>query len=240
MEKKRRIGLGVMGWGSALFMMKTRFASPEAAAIREELMQLVARTSYEASIDLAVEKGMFAYCDPKKHAEAVFVKQLNLSEEYMTKLRTTGIRNASLMSQQPNGNCQTLDTVIQTLEYGDISYEDLIKEQFADIDIKSLVDGQTLQLKTPITVKTFEGNEVVYSIYINGFSDVIVMELSNGEKLKQTKKHKYLVKINNSTAKWVESKDLEVGIYANANNFKDFIIYSRFITTIYNIKANCH
>ena len=97
MEKKRRIGLGVMGWGSALFMMRTRFASPEAAVLREELMQLIARTSYEASIDLAVEKGMFAYCNPKKHAEAVFVKQLNLSEEYMTKLRTFGIRNASLM-----------------------------------------------------------------------------------------------------------------------------------------------
>lgn len=112
MQKKRRIGLGIMGWGSSLFMLKTRFASPEASVIREELMKLVSRTAYETSIDLAVEKGRFYYCDPAKHAEAEFIKQLNLSDEYMNKLRTTGIRNASLMSQQPNGNSSILANVV--------------------------------------------------------------------------------------------------------------------------------
>ena len=104
MKKKRRIGVGVMGWGSSLFMIKTKFASPEANAIRDELMLTVARAAYEASIDLAIEKGKFEFCDPIKHAEGPFVKQLKLSDEYMEKLRTTGIRNSSLMSQQPNGS----------------------------------------------------------------------------------------------------------------------------------------
>ena len=112
MEKKRRIGLGVMGWGSSLFMLKTRFASEKASKIRDELMQIVARTAYETSIDLAVEKGKFEYCNPAKHAETPFVKQLGLSEEYMQKLRTTGIRNASLLSQQPNGNTSILANVV--------------------------------------------------------------------------------------------------------------------------------
>lgn len=103
MRKKRRIGLGVMGWGSALFMMKVRFASPEANAIRDELMSTIAKAAYEASIDLAVEKGKFEFCDPALHAVGPFVEQLKLSPEYMEKLYTTGIRNASLMSQQPNG-----------------------------------------------------------------------------------------------------------------------------------------
>lgn len=112
MEKKRRIGLGVMGWGSALFMLKTRFASKKAAEIREELMQLVARTAYETSIDLAVEKGMFAYCDPVLHSDAPFIQQLKLSDEYMDKLLKYGIRNASLMSQQPNGNTSIVANVV--------------------------------------------------------------------------------------------------------------------------------
>ena len=112
MEKKRRIGLGVMGWGSALFMMKTRFASEKASSIREELMQVIARTAYETSIDLAVEKGKFEFCDPVKHAETPFVQQLKLSSEYMAKLRTTGIRNASLLSQQPNGNTSIVANVV--------------------------------------------------------------------------------------------------------------------------------
>lgn len=103
MKKKRRIGLGVMGWGSALFMMKIRFASEEANALRDELMSTIAKAAYEASIDLAVEKGKFEFCDPALHAVGPFVEQLKLSPEYMEKLYTTGIRNSSLMSQQPNG-----------------------------------------------------------------------------------------------------------------------------------------
>lgn len=112
MHKKRRIGLGVMGWGSSLFMLKTRFASDTAGTLREELMRLVSRTAYETSIDLAVEKGKFEFCDPIKHAEAPFIKQLGLSDEYVTKLKTTGIRNASLMSQQPNGNSSIMANVV--------------------------------------------------------------------------------------------------------------------------------
>jgi ribonucleoside-diphosphate reductase alpha chain len=112
MQKKRRIGLGIMGWGSSLFMMRTRFASPEAAKIREELMCTIARTAYETSIDLAVEKGMFEYCVPRWHAETPFINQLGLSQEYMSRLRDSGIRNASLLSQQPNGNSSILANVV--------------------------------------------------------------------------------------------------------------------------------
>lgn len=112
MQKKRRIGLGIMGWGSSLFMMKIRFASDEAGVIREKLMRLVSKTAYETSIDLAIEKGRFEYCDPAKHAESPFIKQLNLSAEYSDKLATTGIRNASLLSQQPTGNSSILANVV--------------------------------------------------------------------------------------------------------------------------------
>ena len=112
MRNKRRIGAGVMGWGSALFMLKVRFGSEKAEQLREELMQVYAKAAYEASIDLAVEKGMFKYCVPEKHAEAKFITKLNLSDEYMQKLQTTGIRNSSLLSQQPNGNGSIFANVV--------------------------------------------------------------------------------------------------------------------------------
>lgn len=104
MRKKRRIGCGVMGWGSALIMLGVRFGSKEAGVLREQVMSTYARAAYMASIDLAEEKGCFEYCDPKKHAEGIFVKSLGLSPEYMAKLARVGIRNSSLLSQQPNGN----------------------------------------------------------------------------------------------------------------------------------------
>ena len=112
MRNKRRIGAGVMGWGSALLMLKVRFGSEKAEELREQVMQTYARTAYMTSIDLAVEKGMFKYCIPEKHAEGAFVKSLNLPEEYMQKLRTTGIRNSSLLSQQPNGNGSIFANVV--------------------------------------------------------------------------------------------------------------------------------
>jgi ribonucleoside-diphosphate reductase alpha chain len=112
MRKKRRIGLGVMGWGSALFMLNVRFGSERASELREQLMTVIARTAYETSIDLAEEKGMFAYCKPEKHAEGTFIQQLGLSPEYMEKLRTIGIRNASLMSQQPTGNTSIVANIV--------------------------------------------------------------------------------------------------------------------------------
>lgn len=112
MQKKRRIGCGVMGWGSALFMLKIRFGSKRAAELREQVMSTYARAAYMASIDLAEEKGKFEYCDPEKHSEAVFIKSLGLSDEYLAKLRRTGIRNSSLLSQQPNGNGSIFANVV--------------------------------------------------------------------------------------------------------------------------------
>jgi ribonucleoside-diphosphate reductase alpha chain len=112
MKKKRRIGCGILGWGSALYMLKVRFGSERAEELRDQVMQTIATEAYKASIDLAIEKGMFEYCEPEKHAEGPFIKSLNLGEEYMTKLRTTGIRNSSLLSVQPTGNTSIMANVV--------------------------------------------------------------------------------------------------------------------------------
>lgn len=112
MREKRRIGIGILGWGSALFMLKVRFGSEAATGLRDELMRAIARESYMYSIDLAVEKGMFEKCIPEKHADGVFVKSLELPEQYMNKLASTGIRNSSLLSIQPTGNTSIQANVV--------------------------------------------------------------------------------------------------------------------------------
>lgn len=112
MRNKRRVGVGLMGVGSALFMLKVRFGSAEANRLCEEVSKAYAVAAYEASIDLAVEKGMFKYCNPEEHAKTPFLQNINLSAEYMQKLRTTGIRNSSLLSQQPTGNTSILANIV--------------------------------------------------------------------------------------------------------------------------------
>lgn len=111
MKNKRRVGIGILGWGSALFMLKTRFGSEEAAKLREQVMETIAKAAYRSSIDLAEEKGMFKYCEPEKHARNPFIQSLQLEDEYVDKLKTTGIRNSSLLSIQPTGNTSILANV---------------------------------------------------------------------------------------------------------------------------------
>lgn len=112
MREKRRIGLGILGWGSALLMLKVRFGSRDADILRDSIMETIAREAYMYSIDLAEEKGKFSYCDPMKHSQTPFVKNLNLPQKYIEKMLQIGIRNSSLLSIQPTGNTSILANVV--------------------------------------------------------------------------------------------------------------------------------
>lgn len=113
---RRRIGLGPTGWGSALLMLGIPFASDEDAALQEKVMKFIASTAYRTSIALAKEKGPFAYCNKELHANTPFIQLLlkegALDDRDIQDIRTYGIRNASLLSCQPNGNTGIFANVI--------------------------------------------------------------------------------------------------------------------------------
>lgn len=112
MTDKRRIGCGMMGWGSALMMMKLPFSSKKAREIRDELSKNFVRYAYEASIDLAEEKGMFPLCDIGNHIESPIIKKIGLSDVYLKKMKKHGIRNSALVSIQPTGNTSVFANVV--------------------------------------------------------------------------------------------------------------------------------
>lgn len=112
MKNKRRVGVGLLGWGSALLMMNVRYGSEKADMLRNKVMRTLSESAYMTSIDLAEEKGMFSLCDPKKHNVSPFVAKLTLPTEYRTKMLKTGIRNSSLLSIQPTGNTSILANVV--------------------------------------------------------------------------------------------------------------------------------
>jgi len=103
-REKRRIGLGLMGWASSLYLMKIRFASNKAELIKNKLMKCFTYSAIEASIDLAIEKGQFVGCDNNKLADHLFFKQIELPENIKERIRKHGLRNSALFSIQPNGN----------------------------------------------------------------------------------------------------------------------------------------
>ncbi|MFT5465608.1 MAG: ribonucleoside-diphosphate reductase alpha chain [Verrucomicrobiales bacterium] len=58
-QRHRPIGMGVMGLQNALFKRNVPFASPDAIEFNDEMMEAVAFYAYEASSDLAAEKGTY-------------------------------------------------------------------------------------------------------------------------------------------------------------------------------------
>ncbi len=58
--RHRPIGLGVMGLQNALYLKRIPFASDEAVEFNDEFMEAVAYYAYEASSDLAAERGCYA------------------------------------------------------------------------------------------------------------------------------------------------------------------------------------
>ncbi|HEY0946790.1 MAG TPA: ribonucleoside-diphosphate reductase subunit alpha [Opitutaceae bacterium] len=58
--RHRPIGMGVMGLANALYMKGIAFASPEGVEFNDEAMEAIAYYAYEASSDLAAERGTYS------------------------------------------------------------------------------------------------------------------------------------------------------------------------------------
>ncbi len=63
----RKIGLGVMGWADLLIKLGVPYASDQAIAIGDKLMQFIRQASYRASEHLARERGCFANWEQSVH-----------------------------------------------------------------------------------------------------------------------------------------------------------------------------
>lgn len=208
MQNKRRIGIGVMGWGSALLMMKVRFGSEKAHAIRDELMANIARYVYEASIDLAIERGKFKYCDPEKHAAGEFIQNLGLSDEYMGKLRTYGIRNSSLLSCQPTGNTGIFANMVSggieplfSFEYVRTSIVNKVPDEIADVTPKWFEGAWH---ETEMFKFAKEGDEEI----LRGVHDGVVYKIDKNRGLtKEVECKDYGVRYLESIGEWDSTAD---------------------------------
>ncbi len=100
-KSKRRIGLGVTGLADALLMVGLRYGSDEAVKKTEKWMKTIARSAYNASINLAEEKGAFPLFDPEKFIVSGNIIQMD--EDVKKAVNKFGIRNALLTSIAPTG-----------------------------------------------------------------------------------------------------------------------------------------
>ena len=76
---------------------------------------------------------------------------------------------------------------------------------------RSLEGGKWFPLPEPILVDTLAGPKYATDVWLNGVTNYIDVELSNGAKLTPTHHHKFLVKDSIGRVEWKMSIDLEIG-----------------------------
>ena len=101
--EKRRCGIGYMGYGSGLYLLKLPYGQDAALKPTEKLIKFITNQAYQASSDLAKEKGSFPLFDCEKYLKSKFVKQA-LTEATIEKIRQQGLRNSHLTTVAPTGN----------------------------------------------------------------------------------------------------------------------------------------
>jgi ribonucleoside-diphosphate reductase alpha chain len=98
---KRRIGLGFLGLGSALVMLGLRYDAPEGRALAARIAMELRDAAYEASVELAREKGPFPLFDAERYLQGQFTARL--SPALRAAIAEHGIRNSHLLSIAPTG-----------------------------------------------------------------------------------------------------------------------------------------
>src|SRR5512135_3578205 len=101
-KNKRRVGLGFTGLGDALVMLGLRYDTDEARAFAADITRIMRDEAYQASVDLAVERGSFPLLDAEKYLAAPRFAS-RLPDELKNKIRKHGIRNSHLLSIAPTG-----------------------------------------------------------------------------------------------------------------------------------------
>lgn len=102
----RRVGLGVTGLADALMMLNIRYGSKQSLQIAQAVMQTVCHAAYQASIDIAQEKGPFPLFERDKYLAGAFIR--NLPQTIREGIVRYGIRNSHLTAIAPTGTISLL------------------------------------------------------------------------------------------------------------------------------------
>jgi ribonucleoside-diphosphate reductase alpha chain len=210
LKNKRRIGLGILGYGSALLMMKVKYGSEKALALTEELGEFMKNEAYQASAILAREKGPFPLFDKEKYLNGAFVKSLRKDTREM--IRQNGIRNSHLLSIQPTGNSSLLANNISggleplfMAEYIRTSMQPHPPEGLG-LPIKINWEAKTFAMSEPGSEWTWarEGDE---NILVTRFKNEVWKFDSNRGLLKETQVRDYAVRILAEAGTWDPAAD---------------------------------
>lgn len=100
-DDARRIGLGTMGLADLLILKRLRYDSGEALVFIADLFAEIRDVAYQASVDLAREKGAAPMFVASPFLDSPFI--LSLPTKIREGIKAHGIRNLQILTQAPTG-----------------------------------------------------------------------------------------------------------------------------------------
>ncbi|HEV2340051.1 MAG TPA: adenosylcobalamin-dependent ribonucleoside-diphosphate reductase [Patescibacteria group bacterium] len=110
----RRTGLGIMGLGDTLIKMHLAYGSEASLPVIHKIFQTLRDNAYEASTEIAAEKGSFPKFNKAKYLKGYHIQ--NLPKNIQQKIAKQGIRNAVLLTIAPTGTTSLVSGVSSGVE----------------------------------------------------------------------------------------------------------------------------
>ena len=241
--KHRPIGIGIMGFQDALYMLKTPYASEEAVEFADRSMEMVSYYAIKASSDLAKERGTYKSYEGSLWSQGVLpidsIDMLKESrgENYLDldesstmdwdKLRETvkkqGMRNSNVMAIAPTATIANITGVSQSIE-----------PTYQNLYVKSNLSGEFTVTNIPM-VKTLKSLGLWDSVMINDlkYYDGSVKEISripeDVKKLYATSfdiEPRWLIDAASRRQKWINQSQ-SLNLYIDEPNGKKLDIMYR-------------
>ena len=206
--RHRPIGLGVMGLAHALYLRGHAFASPEAVEFNDEAMEAIAFYAYEASSDLAAERGAYSSYKGSKWDRGLLPQDtLDLLEKergvevevprggrmdwapVRAKIAKQGMRNSNVLAIAPTA---TISNITATSPCIEPTYKNLF--------VKSNLSGEFIVLN-PFLVKDLKARGLWDQDMIDNLK-YFDGELKDIERIPNDLKVKYLTAFD-IDPKWI-------------------------------------
>lgn len=148
---ERRVGLGTTGLAELLIEMKLRYSTQKGRNFTAKVLEFLRDKAYEASIELAKERGSFPAFDYEGLSKSEFFQ--TLPDYIKADIKKYGLRNVTLLTQAPTGTTGTMIGFAQGCEpYFAMCF-------MRNSRVGSFKDG------SPAFMKWLEDNKIDYSEY---------------------------------------------------------------------------